>query len=156
MLPQMDAVRMNLGSNSTWQFATAEGDGNLADLAGVWRGNEQSWLGGASETESHCCLGSHSALPAPVHQISFTQQIFSGGKQRSGSKQLKLSNPTAKVSTVLMLIIDQMIKADEKIFFRGFVCFECVIVHLSSSLERLTKRSILSIKPESSSVCHAE
>lgn len=35
----------------------------------------QSWLGGAYESESHCVLGLHAALTAPVHSISFTQQI---------------------------------------------------------------------------------
>lgn len=38
-------------------------------------GDGQSRLGGAYESESHCCLGFHPALAAPVHQISFTQQI---------------------------------------------------------------------------------
>lgn len=40
------------------------------------KGDGQSWLGGAYEFESHYCLGFHSALTAPVHQISFTQQIL--------------------------------------------------------------------------------
>lgn len=47
--------------------------------AGGWRrrggGDGLSRLGGACESESHCCLGFHTALAAPVHQIGFTQQI---------------------------------------------------------------------------------
>lgn len=109
---------MNFGSNSTWQFATAEGDRNLADLAGLWRGDGRSWLGGASETESHCCLGFHPALTAPVHQISFTQQIpfrWETGERQQTAKS-DLTKPVARAFTVLMLIIDQAIKADEEIF----------------------------------------
>ena len=61
----------------------------------------------------------------------------------------------AKAPAVLMLIIDQMIKADEEIFSSFKV--RAVIVHLRLvGRERAAKRSILSITPESSSVSHAE
>lgn len=74
---QRDSVRIQFGSRSTWLFSILEGDRNLADLARQWSrgGWGGSWLGGARESESHWCLGFHPALAAPVHQISFTQQI---------------------------------------------------------------------------------
>lgn len=157
MLLQQDPVRMNSGSKSTWLFATTEGDRNLADLAwrwGWWGG--RSWLGGAYESESHCCLGFHPALTAPVHQISFTQQIPPWWETEG--RQLKadwLTEHVAKAPTVLILIIDQMIKADEETFFFFFLSESCNCAFVTC-LERAAKRSILSIRPESSPVSHAE
>lgn len=88
--------------------------------------------GGACESESHCCLGFHPALAAPVHQISFTQQIplwweteglgwVVGWVWRwrgvGGAAENNLNKNMADAPTVLMLIIDQMIRKDEEIFF---------------------------------------
>lgn len=120
MLLRQDAVRINFGSKSAWPFATAEGDRILADLAWRWRwGDGQSRLGGAYESESHCCLGFHPALAAPVHQISFTQQIpprWETGEEAAEKKKRSLTEHVAKAPTVLTLIFDQVIKADEEIF----------------------------------------
>lgn len=86
-----------------------------------------SWLGGACEFESHCCLGFHPALAAPVHQISFTQQIplWWESEGRRGGAENSLNKYMAKAPTILILIIDQMIKADEEIFLK----VRGVIVH---------------------------
>lgn len=47
----------------------------LHDSEDAGGGDGLSLLGGAYESKSHCCLGFHPALAAPVHQIGFTQQI---------------------------------------------------------------------------------
>lgn len=56
-------------------------------------GGRRSWLGGAYEYESRCCLGFHSALTAltaPVFQISFSQHIpFQWETERRGCRRLK-------------------------------------------------------------------
>lgn len=94
-----------------------DGGGGAAGWWGGW-----SWLGGAYESESHCCLGFHPALTAPVQQISFTQQIPPWWETEG--RQLKadwLTEHVAKAPTVLILIIDQMIKADEETFFFFFL-----------------------------------
>lgn len=58
---------------------------------GVGRGG-LGQLGGAYESESHCCLGFHPALTAPVHQISFTQQIPPWWETEG--RQLKATSPS--------------------------------------------------------------
>lgn len=79
-------------------------------------------------------------LTAPVYRIGFTQQIpplwETGGMEASESAPAR---HTAKVLPVLMLIIDQMIKADEEILFLKVGALTCP--------ERAAKRSILSITP---------
>lgn len=132
MLLQQEAVGMNFGTKSVlavchrwrWQKScrsctTVEGDG-------------QSWLGGAYEYESHCCLGFHPALTAPVHQIGFTQQIPFRWEteERRRAAESNLTEHVAGAPTVLTLIIDQMIKADEEGFFLFFLKARAVIVHL--------------------------
>lgn len=90
-------------------------------------GDGLSRLGGACESESHCCLGFHPALAAPVHQISFTQQIplWWETEERWGGAENSLNKNMAEAPTVLILIIDQMIRADEEIFLK----VRAVIVH---------------------------
>lgn len=74
---------------------------------------------------------------------------------RGEAAESSLTKHMAKAPTVLILIIDQMIKADEEIFFFFFESESCDCESLTC-LERAAKRSILSIRPESSSVSHAE
>lgn len=83
------------------------------------KGDGRGRLGGACESESHCCSGLHPALTAPVHQIRFTQQIPPRWEavERQQAAESSLTKHVAQAPTVLMLIIDQMIKADEEIFF---------------------------------------
>lgn len=54
---RQDAARARFGSRSTWPLAIPEGDGDLADLARLWRGAGCVSGGGACESESRCSLG---------------------------------------------------------------------------------------------------
>lgn len=68
-----------------------------------------------------------------------------------GAAENSLNKNMAEAPTVLMLIIDQMIREDE-IFFKSESC-DCASL---GCLKRSGKRSILSITPASSSVSHSE
>lgn len=68
--------------------------------------------------------------PSPPDQLysADSSPVGNRGEAAEGS----LTEHVAKAPTVLMLIIDQMIKADEEIFFLVFFCkVRAVIVHLS-------------------------
>lgn len=90
--------------------------------------------------------------PCPPDQLYSADSSLVGN--RGEAAESSLTKHVAKAPTVLILIIDQMIKADEEIFF-FFESESCDCASLTC-LERAAKRSILSIRPESSSVSHAE
>lgn len=74
-------------------------------------------------------------------------------EERRQAAKCSLTKHMAKAPTVLMLIIDQVIKADEEILYFESESCDCASL---TCLERAAKRSILSITPESSSVSHTE
>lgn len=90
--------------------------------------------------------------PSPPDQL-YSADSSPVGK-RGEAAESSLTEHVAKAPTVLMLIIDQMIKADEDFFWLGRS--ESCDFAFPTCLERAAKRSILSITPESSSVSHAE
>lgn len=82
------------------------------------RGDGQRRQGGAYESKSHCCLGFHPGLtahPRPPDQLYSADSSLVGNWGEAA--QRSLTEHVARAPAVLILIIDQMIKAHEEIFF---------------------------------------
>lgn len=89
MLLRQDAARMNFGSKSTWLFATAEGDRNLADLARQWRGMDRgSWVELVNLKVIAVWASTLPLLPQSTGS-ALLSRFLPGGKQRRGGRQLK-------------------------------------------------------------------
>lgn len=117
MLLRQDAVRINFGSKSVWPFATSEGDRILADLAWRWRGGWTEPAGWSLWIWKSLLFGLPPCprCPSPPDQLYSADSSVVGNRGGGGWKS-SLTEHVAKAPTVLALIIDQMIKADEEIF----------------------------------------
>lgn len=85
------------------------------------RGDGRRRLGGAYESKSHCCLGFHPGLtahPRPPDQLYSADSSLVGN--RGEAAESSLTEHVARAPAVLILIIDQMIKAHKEIFFFFF------------------------------------